>query len=136
MRQRADGREIVVLRPVRARGYRRAPGEGVGANGMEFTLEHARPNGSPRGFAGAYPAVRMDTIVLASRSPQRRAILEQLGYPFRAVVPDYDEPRLDLAPAALVEVHSRAKARSVAPAPGERLVLGVDTAVVVDERVL
>ena len=31
-------------------------------------------------------------LVLASTSPQRRAILEQLGIPFDAVAPDYEEP--------------------------------------------
>ena len=31
------------------------------------------------------------TLVLASRSPQRKAILEQLGVPFTVVVPEVDE---------------------------------------------
>ena len=34
---------------------------------------------------------RRGPLVLASQSPQRRAILEQLGLSFTAVVPDYDE---------------------------------------------
>jgi septum formation protein len=71
-------------------------------------------------------------IVLASRSPQRRAILEQLGLAFRLASPDYDEPPLALPPAELVQVHSRAKARSVEVQPGDGPVLGVDTEVVVD----
>ena len=33
----------------------------------------------------------MTEITLASRSPQRRAILEQLGIPFRVVEPDVEE---------------------------------------------
>jgi septum formation protein len=73
-------------------------------------------------------------LLLASRSPQRRAILEQLGLPFRVVEPDYDEPDLPLEPVALVEEHSRSKARSVAAGAGD-LVLAVDTEVVVDGRV-
>lgn len=76
-------------------------------------------------------------IVLASSSPQRRAILEQLGIPFEVVEPRYEE-RDDrgLSPAELVRAHALGKARSVASDAGGRYVLGVDTAVVVDGRVL
>ena len=69
-------------------------------------------------------------LVLASGSPQRRAILEQLGIEFRAVVPEVEE----LAqgdPRDLVVENARRKARSV---EGE-LVLGADTAVALDGRV-
>lgn len=75
-------------------------------------------------------------MLLASSSPQRRAILEQLGVPFEVVVPDYHEEDLPGAdPVELVRAHARGKARSVAPAAGERPVLGVDTTVVLDGRV-
>ena len=67
-------------------------------------------------------------IVLASTSPQRRAILQQLGLPFEVVAPDYEEQGDDP-----VE-HAAGKARSVEG--GERPVLGVDTVVVCDGRVL
>lgn len=67
-------------------------------------------------------------IVLASRSPQRRAILEQLRLPFDAVVPDYEELGDDP-----VE-HAAGKARSIDG--GDRPVLGVDTVVVCDGAVL
>jgi len=63
-------------------------------------------------------------ILLASRSPQRRAILEQLGIPFTVVAPSYDERGHD--PVEL----AAGKARSING--GERPVLGVDTEVVVD----
>lgn len=59
------------------------------------------------------------TIVLASTSPQRRAILEQLRIPFVAVAPDYEELTDDP-----VE-HAAGKAQSVDG--GGRPVLGVDT---------
>jgi septum formation protein len=58
-------------------------------------------------------------LVLASTSPQRRAILEQLRIPFAAVAPDYEELGDDP-----VE-HAAGKARSVDG--GGRPVLGVDT---------
>ncbi len=67
-------------------------------------------------------------IVLASRSPQRKAILEQLRIPFVVVAPDYEEDGDDP-----VE-HAAGKARSVEG--GERPVLGVDTVVVCDGAVL
>jgi septum formation protein len=75
-------------------------------------------------------------LVLASTSPQRRAILEQLALPFEIVSPRYgeeDAPGLD--PVELVKAHARGKAASVADVADERPVLGVDTAVVLDGQV-
>jgi len=65
-------------------------------------------------------------LVLASTSPQRRAILEQLGIPFVVVAPDCEEVGDDP-----VE-HAAGKARSVDG--GDRPVLGVDTDVFCAER--
>jgi septum formation protein len=67
-------------------------------------------------------------LVLASVSPQRRAILEQLGIPFDVVPPDYEETGDDPLE------HAAGKARSVDG--GDRPVLGVDTIVVCDGHVL
>ena len=73
-------------------------------------------------------------LILASTSPQRRAILEQLGIPFKATAPQYVEDDVPgLAAAELVRLHAEGKARSV-HAEG-RLTLGVDTAVILDDRV-
>jgi septum formation protein len=63
-------------------------------------------------------------LLLASTSPQRRAILEQLGIPFDVVAPRYEER----AGGDPVE-HALGKARSVAGDAGEQPVLGVDTVV-------
>jgi septum formation protein len=68
-------------------------------------------------------------LILASTSPQRRAILEQLGIPFDVVAPDYEEE-----PGVDPVEHARAKARSVAAGAGDRPVLGVDTEVLCDGR--
>ena len=75
-----------------------------------------------------------DPLVLASTSPQRRAILEQLRIPFEVLAPTYveDDPP-GLEPVELVRTHAEGKARSVATAA--RVTLGVDTAVVLDDRV-
>jgi septum formation protein len=67
-------------------------------------------------------------LVLASTSPQRSAILRQLGIPFEVVPPRYEEMGDDP-----VE-HAAGKARSVDG--GDRPVLGVDTVVVLDGMVL
>jgi septum formation protein len=68
---------------------------------------------------------------LASRSPQRRAILEQLAIPFEVMEPRYEERTPELADAAqVVREHAQGKARSVAADAGDRPVLGVDTEVV------
>jgi len=74
-------------------------------------------------------------LLLASRSPQRRAILEQLAIPFEAIVPRYDEDTMGADPIAEVERHAQGKARSVAGMADDRPVLGVDTEVVLDGRV-
>jgi septum formation protein len=67
-------------------------------------------------------------LLLASTSPQRRAILEQLGIPFDVVAPRYDESGDDPLE------HAAGKARSVDG--GDRPVLGVDTIVRIGDRVL
>jgi septum formation protein len=68
-------------------------------------------------------------LVLASTSPQRRAILTQLGIPFDAVVPRYEEE-----PDGDPIEHAAGKARSVDG--GDYPVLGVDTIVVCGGRVI
>jgi septum formation protein len=68
-------------------------------------------------------------LVLASRSPQRRAILQQLGVRFDVVVPEVEETD-EGDPRGMVIENALRKARAV---HGE-LVLGVDTAVVIDGR--
>lgn len=75
-------------------------------------------------------------LLLASTSPQRHAILEQLRVPFDVVPPLYEEEE-DVAadPVELVRRHARGKAESVVGDANERPVLGVDTAVVLDGRV-
>jgi septum formation protein len=74
------------------------------------------------------------SLILASTSPQRRAILEQLRIPFEIVAPAYvehDPPDAD--PTELVRRHAEGKARSV-HADGS-ITLGVDTTVHLDGRV-
>jgi len=69
-------------------------------------------------------------LLLASTSPQRRLILDQLGIPYEVLAPTYVEEDPPKANAVrLVRENARGKARSVAAQAGERPVLGIDTAV-------
>jgi nucleoside triphosphate pyrophosphatase len=68
-------------------------------------------------------------LILASTSPRRRQILEQLRIPFDVVPPAYEETEGD--PVA----HALGKARSVAGVAGDRPVLGCDTEVLCGGRV-
>jgi septum formation protein len=72
-------------------------------------------------------------LVLASRSPQRRAILEQLGVPYVARPVDVVEEEAG-DPAAVVLQNARRKALAAGGAEGE-VVLGVDTIVAIDGEI-
>ena len=68
-------------------------------------------------------------LLLASSSPQRRAILTQLEIPFEVVAPTYDE-----TPGTGPMERAAGKAHSVQP--DDRPVLGVDTEVLFDGELL
>jgi septum formation protein len=73
--------------------------------------------------------------VLASRSPQRRAILQQLGVRFEVRPADVEERRSGTAETVASENALR-KARAVrAEIDGDQVVLGVDTVVVLEGRI-
>ena len=70
-------------------------------------------------------------LVLASRSPQRRAILERLGVPFE--VRPSDVPELaDGEPRAVALENALRKARAAQAPAGAEAVLGCDTIVTLD----
>jgi septum formation protein len=75
-------------------------------------------------------------LILASASPRRAALLEQIGVAFRVESVEIDEtPLAGEAPRDYVQRLALAKARAV-PSPAGLPVLGADTAVVLDERIL
>ena len=79
----------------------------------------------------------MPRLVLASTSPFRKAILEKLAIPFEVSAPQVDESALaDEAPAQLVERLACAKARKVADAFTDALIIGSDQVAVIDDRIL
>jgi septum formation protein len=75
----------------------------------------------------------LSRLVLASRSPQRRAILEQLGIAFAVAVPGIDEVE-DGPPHEVALENAYRKAAAVAGEGSGGLVLGVDTVVSLGAR--
>jgi septum formation protein len=73
------------------------------------------------------------TLVLASRSPQRRAILRQLGVAFVERPADVDEETAG-APEVVARENALRKARAVGAGEGE-VVLGVDTVVATEAEI-
>ncbi len=72
----------------------------------------------------------MAPLILASASPRRRDLLARDGYEFTVVPADVVEiSPPELTPAELTLYNARLKARAVAEAHPESLVLGVDTVV-------
>ena len=78
-------------------------------------------------------------IILASQSPRRRELLEQVGITgFQVISPDVDE-RVEpgLSPAGMVEELSLRKARAAADKTGpDGLIIAADTVVALDGAVL
>lgn len=80
-----------------------------------------------------------DFIYLASSSPRRKQLLEQIGVAYRILAVDVDEHQLaNETPDACVLRLALEKARAgrSAISPERRVVLGADTAVVMDGKML
>jgi septum formation protein len=76
------------------------------------------------------------SLVLASRSPRRREILDALGVEYAVLAPDVDEVR-EGRPEEIVLENARRKARAgLAAEEAAAVVLGADTEVVLDGAVL
>jgi MAF protein len=79
----------------------------------------------------------MPRLILASTSPYRKAILEKLDVPFEVAAPQVDEtPLPQESPAQLVQRLAEAKARAVADAHRDALVIGSDQVAVIEDRIL
>lgn len=83
---------------------------------------------------GAHPQGRRYRLVLASRSPQRSAILSRLGIAFEIRPSDAQELE-EGDPEAAALHNALAKARAACTPGGEEMVLGVDTVVALDGRI-
>jgi len=76
-------------------------------------------------------------LILASQSPRRAELLRQIGVDFRVAPAHIDEtPRRAESPADYVVRMAREKARATAAQHPGALVLGADTSVILDDRIL
>ena len=76
-------------------------------------------------------------IILASKSPRRAQLLTQIGIPFKIIPSHIDESlHLSVKPIQAVRQIALAKARSVAETRKTGMVLGADTIVVINRRIL
>ncbi|MEC7378086.1 MAG: Maf family protein [Pseudomonadota bacterium] len=79
----------------------------------------------------------MPSIILASASPRRAGLLEQIGLTFSIQPAEVDEtPGPDESPEHYVQRLARDKALAVSASAPDSLVLGSDTTVVLDGRIL
>jgi septum formation protein len=76
-------------------------------------------------------------IILASTSPQRKGLLQQMGIDFKIVPSDYEEDMtMKLSPKELARVLAYGKAKDVADKTKEGIVIGVDTFLVYKRKKL
>ena len=79
----------------------------------------------------------MKKIILASKSPRRKQLLELLGYPFEIIVSDIDE-KIDSNNDLVKEIEklSYQKAYAVFKDHQDKMVIGADTIVKIDNEIL
>lgn len=90
-----------------------------------------------RSKSGAPPTAVAPALILASASPRRHELLSQLGIPFTVVVAgvtEHEDPAAE--PRSMVAHNAALKADWVSARYPEALVLGADTTVFIDNRVL
>ncbi len=81
----------------------------------------------------------MNKIILASASPRRRELLEQIGFEFEVMTSDCEEKITSLDPIQIVEELSRQKAENVfEKQEGKKdiIVIGADTIVVFEGKIM
>ncbi|NOQ23331.1 MAG: septum formation protein Maf [Candidatus Aegiribacteria sp.] len=81
-----------------------------------------------------YPAG--SPLVLASRSPRRRAILEMIGIPFIQIPGNVRETWMDGSPGFIVQYWARKKAENILSSSTGDPVLGADTMVALGDELL
>ena len=78
-----------------------------------------------------------ESIILASKSPRRKELLEQAGLKFEIMAADIDEDSVPLSrPRDYVSELSRIKTDHIAKRYPDHWVIGADTIVVVDDAIL
>lgn len=76
-------------------------------------------------------------IILASTSPRRREMLQWLGVEFSTAAPGVDENQLrDKSPEKLAALLAEAKAKAIADVESDALIIGSDTVIALDGRII
>ena len=76
-------------------------------------------------------------IILASASPRRKTILSQVGLDFTIEPSRINEDfSIDLLPKAFCEYWAREKANDIAKSHSDKLIIGADTIVIIDDKIL
>lgn len=79
----------------------------------------------------------MKKIILASKSPRRKELLESIGLKFEIMDSNFDESKVeyDGTYIGLVEALAYGKAKNVSDRVGEGIIIGADTIVALEDRV-
>ena len=81
--------------------------------------------------------IKLPKLILASASPRRAEILTAVGWKFEKQIADIDETKLPgEKPADYVRRLAREKAEAVAEKYADALVLGADTIVVIEDKII
>ena len=79
----------------------------------------------------------MKQIILASTSPRRKEILSLIRLKFKVVASDYEENmKLKMKPLELAKFLSKGKAQALVEKYPKHLIIGADTFVVLDNKLL
>lgn len=78
----------------------------------------------------------MKKIILASGSPRRRELLEQIGLDFEVIPSDAEEKITKHIPSQVVEELSLQKAEDVAARVSQGIIIGADTVVCQDGQIM
>ena len=77
----------------------------------------------------------MEINILASKSPRRKNLLDQIGFKFSVVPSKYKEYSIsDIPPEALAESLARGKAMKVAKMYTDKIIIGADTVVSLNDK--
>lgn len=80
---------------------------------------------------------QLHRLILASKSPRRKYLLEQAGIEFDVIPSHVDESAMEMtAPDAYVKALAKAKALEVSGNHPDRWIIGADTIVVINDRIL
>jgi septum formation protein len=75
-------------------------------------------------------------IYLASQSPRRKRLLKKVGIKFQSLKPDVSEKIIDMNPQRLAMTLAQDKVMSVEQKVKRGIIIGVDTVVVIDNKIL